>query len=59
MRARIKRACPLNAKKWMSQGYAGRYFKVAENRIVFVIQAPETIVTVFDIYSAPTEHEDQ
>lgn len=49
MRARIKRACPVNAKKWMSHGFAGRYFKIAENRIVFVIQAPETVLTVFEI----------
>jgi len=46
-RKRIKACCPTNARKWMENGYAGRYYKIALGHIVFVLAAPETIITVF------------
>jgi hypothetical protein len=47
LKKQIKRLCPVAATTWMSGGFKGRYFRIGAGKIVFVIQAPETIVTVF------------
>lgn len=50
---RIKASCPVSARKWMSSGFVGRYYLVTRDGIVFVMQAPETVVTVFDMNEPP------
>lgn len=48
-KSKLKALCPESAKTWMVGGYQGRYFKCTKEGIVFVIHAPETIVTLFRI----------
>jgi hypothetical protein len=44
---KIKDSCPVSARKWMSEGFKGRYYRITKDKIVFVVQPPETVVTVF------------
>ena len=46
-RKQIKLSCSQAAKKWMRNGFAGRYCMINRSGIVFVIEAPNTIVTLF------------
>ncbi len=48
-RRTVRRLCPVSAAKWMSSGFVGRYCLKAKSGIVFVMQAPNTVVTVFKI----------
>jgi len=50
-KSKIKLACAQNARLYMSGTFAGRYFRVAYNNIIFVVQAPELIITVFPLKS--------
>lgn len=44
----IARLCPVAANKYMQNAFAGRYFlESRRSNIVFVMAAPETLVTVF------------
>lgn len=49
-RAWIKGTCP-GSGKYMSRSFAGRYFLVARDA-VFVMQPPETVVTVLRLRAA-------
>lgn len=51
-RARIKAACAKHDKKWMESGFIGRYYKVTQSGLVFVVAAPEIIIHVFRIPKA-------
>lgn len=45
---KIAAACPVSAEKYMQNGFAGRYFMESRrSNIIFVMQAPETVITVF------------
>ena len=46
LKQKIRAACPTASKKYM-RGFNGRYVMVTACRVVFVMQAPETVVTVF------------
>ncbi|MFL9611044.1 hypothetical protein ACKF11_13235 [Methylobacillus sp. Pita2] len=48
-RKQIKLLCPGPYARWMADGFAGRYYKVTRERIVFVVEQPETILTVFQM----------
>lgn len=48
-RAKIAAACKVSARQWMRGGFKGRYFMITRDRVVFVMQAPETVVTVFKL----------
>lgn len=48
-RKAIKAICAPREKVWMEHGYVGRYYKITPDRIVFVLAAPETIITVFKL----------
>lgn len=47
-KAAIKAHCPGNAH-WMQGGFKGRYFLMTKDRLVFVLHAPDTVVTVFTL----------
>lgn len=57
-KARIRDNCPVSARRWMAQGFKGRYFLIGPERIVFVMQAPNTIVTVFRLEDRPNQESD-
>lgn len=46
VKAKIKRSCPVESRRWMSHGFMGRYFLINRDGIVFVMAAPETVITV-------------
>lgn len=46
-RQKIKAACPVSAEKWMRDGFQGRYYRITKDKIVFMVEPPERIVTVF------------
>lgn len=48
-RKAIKARCAKKELIWMNHGYAGRYYKITPDRIVFVLAAPETVLTVFQL----------
>lgn len=48
-RQKIKASCPVSARTWMRGGFKGRYYRITKDKIVFVIQPPEQIVTVFQL----------
>lgn len=50
-RQKIKASCPVSAKTWMRGGFKGRYYLLSRSKIVFVVHAPETVVTVFRLES--------
>lgn len=41
--------CPVAAEQWMRGYFRGRYWRITRCGVVFVVQAPETIITVFHI----------
>jgi hypothetical protein len=47
---RIKRSCPEAAALYM-RGFHGRYFLVARNRYVFVVEPPQTLISCWDWYA--------
>jgi hypothetical protein len=49
IRKAIKEICAPREKIWMANGYIGRYYKITPDRIVFVLAAPETVLTVFQL----------
>lgn len=51
LRSRIKARSSIDAKNWMSHGYQGRYYKCTSAGVVFVMAAPETVITVFKLES--------
>jgi len=53
LKRKIKAACPVSAEKYM-RGFNGRYVMVTRCQIVFVMQAPETVVTVFRLIEPDT-----
>lgn len=46
-RSMIKAQCNALDRKWVEQGYMGRYYKVTKCGLVFVVAVPETIIHVF------------
>jgi hypothetical protein len=44
---KIKDSCPVSARVWMTGCFKGRYYRITKDKIVFVIEPPEKIVTVF------------
>ena len=48
-RRRIRIQCPVNAARWMQGGFAGRYYLLGRSNVVFVIAAPDTVLTVFHL----------
>lgn len=55
-RQKIKASCPVSARKWMSGGFKGRYYRITKDKIVFVVQPPETVVTVFRLDMEQATH---
>lgn len=51
LRRRIRIQCPVNAQRWMQGGFAGRYYLLGRSNVVFVIGAPDTVLTVFHLSS--------
>jgi len=51
-RAKLRKACPGNLQ-YMTSGFAGRYYLMTPTNIVFVMQPPETIITVFRLEDQP------
>ncbi|WP_308909467.1 hypothetical protein [Pseudokordiimonas caeni] len=51
--ARIKRDCPNAAKHYM-RGFNGRYFMVSQNRYVFIVEPPKTVITCWDWHQYKT-----
>lgn len=45
-KAKIKAACPAHVR-FVSGPFLGRYFAMTDDKIVFVVTPPETIITVF------------
>jgi hypothetical protein len=46
---RIEASNPVAYPQWHKGGFKGRYFCMTRSRIVFVMAAPEIIVTVFQL----------
>lgn len=55
-RDKLRRACPGNLQ-YMRGSFAGRYYLMTPTNIVFVMQPPETIITVFRLADEPGAQE--
>lgn len=49
IRKRIAAACPVAYPQWHKGGFKGRYLLITRTRIVFVMAAPEIMVTCFPL----------
>lgn len=45
----VRQACPQSAARFMARKFAGRFVLVTDCGIVFVVDAPDTVVTVFPL----------
>lgn len=45
---KILKGCPVSQKTYHSEGFTGRYH-LHNQTVVFVIEAPNTVITVFDM----------
>lgn len=54
MKTRVKDACSKHDKKWIEEGFQGRYYKVSPKRLVFVVCAPELIIHVLSLTEIET-----
>jgi hypothetical protein len=48
LRKQIRKLCPVANRLHMAGQFKGRYWRVAK-KIVFVVQTPDTIVTIFPL----------
>lgn len=50
IKRKIKESCPISGKKYMKQGFSGRYYMYnRKHSIVFVVGAPNEVITVFHL----------
>lgn len=49
VKSKIAASCPNAARIYMRGGFKGRYYMMTRDEIIFVVEPPETVVTVFKL----------
>lgn len=47
---KLKEKCPHASEKYMKKQYAGRYVLITPCNAVFIMEPPETVITVFRLH---------